>query len=706
MAKKGKKGTSSPRNPVPRATPVVTESRPAPAAVAPTPGRPPKVAEPTPSATAPTAPRPFFIDFSDWRVRWYLYVVVGLFVICTLLKFHNVSLAIWNQILPDGSPADRGLVAGQARQIRMDDYAVSVPWLLSNANQGLPIVNEVVGGEKTGLLLLPNHHLFMLFKPTYWGFLFLDTERAISWMYNLNATSVLICAFLLFLLLTRNNVLVSATGSIWLWLSSGSQSWVGGPSVAISFFALMIISGVYLLFSGKRSWRWLAWSLLFSWSLISAVFLLYPPYQVPLGYGFLFVFLGFLLNHINRESLRYQLGVKIGVGLLGLAVLGSVMYVVYQDLKPTLDAVTGTVYPGKRSDSGGTGFIANYFSEYFSWLYADTKFPAAWLNHCELSHYLTFVPVIIPSAIAYFILNRRVDWMIALLMSFVVTLLIWMQVGWPQWLADATLMSMSPTRRTQIPLGVISVVLTVVYLNYVQDKYQRTSPLVNVGLIGAVLAYMIYAASVNVSDGAGFFKSYQLFLPVLFFTFLNCLLLFTIQFRYKVAVFCAGLVLFLLPNLRLNPWSIGLSPITGHALYKAVRDVHAKDPNARWVVMGSQYLSYMTTATGVKLISGVKFIPERNIMKVLDPQARRDSVYNRYAHTVYNTYIQGTKDSVIFQNPFEDGYNVGIDPCSPKLKALNVKYLIFDREPQAVEIRCMKLVSTLGSIRIYQRTDL
>ncbi len=703
MTKKGKKETVSVKPSPPR--PAVAHPQPkpvpAPAALRDRPAAPVK-----PTVVSIPKPNPFLINFQDRRVRWYLGIVIGLFILCTLLKFHNVSLAIWNQILPDGSPADRGLISGQARQIRMDDYAVAIPWLLSSANQGLPVVNEVVGGEKTGLLMLPNHSLFMLFKPTYWGFLFLDTDRAISWQYNLNATSILICGFLLFLLLTRNNVLVSATGSIWLWLSSGSQSWVGGPSVIISFFSLLLISGVYLLFSEKKSlWRWLGYSLLFGWSLCSAVFMLYPPYQVPLGYAFLFLFLGFLFNNIGRESLRFQLPLKIGVGLLGVTLIGGIMYVVYKDLKPTLDAITNTVYPGKRSDYGGTGFIANYFSEYFSWLYADTKFPKGWLNHCELSHYITFVPIIIPSALAYFAINRRIDWMIVLLSAFVVAMLIWMEVGWPKWLAEATLMNMSPTRRTQIPLGIAGVLLTIVYLNYMQDKGRNVAFWVNGLLIAAVFGYMVYAAWVNVTDGSGFFKTYQLFIPVVFFTALCCMLLFTIQWKYKTTLFCSGLVVFLLPNLQLNPWAIGTAPMTEHALYKAVQEIGAKDPNARWVVMGSQYISYMTTATGVKLLSGVKFIPDRNIMKVLDPQAKRDSVYNRYAHSVYNSYIDG-RDSVIFVNPFEDGYQVAIDPCSPKLKALNVKYLIFDHEPQPAEIRCMKLVNTLGSIKIFERTDL
>ncbi|WP_240543555.1 DUF7654 domain-containing protein [Spirosoma foliorum] len=91
-------------------------------------------------------------------------------------------------------------------------------------------------------------------------------------------------------------------------------------------------------------------------------------------------------------------------------------------------------------------------------------------------------------------------------------------------------------------------------------------------------------------------------------------------------------------------------------------------------------------------------------MKVLDPAMKRDSAYNRYAHTVYTSYVDG-RDSVIIQNTFEDGYTVAMDPCSPRLKQLNVKYIIFDHPTQPAEIRCMKLVSTLGSITIYRIND-
>jgi len=91
-------------------------------------------------------------------------------------------------------------------------------------------------------------------------------------------------------------------------------------------------------------------------------------------------------------------------------------------------------------------------------------------------------------------------------------------------------------------------------------------------------------------------------------------------------------------------------------------------------------------------------------MNVLDPQMKRDSAYNRYAHVTYQSFIDG-KDSVVLFNQFEDGYVIAMDPCSPRMKKLNVKYQIFDHQPQPYEVRCMKSITTLGSLTIYQSTN-
>lgn len=640
----------------------------------------------------------------DRRLKVFFGVCLILYVLFSTAKMHFVSIGVWNKLLPDGSDLRRGIVSGEPRQIRMDDYAVATPWFLSQANKGNPQENEVLGGEKVPVLISFSYHFVNIFRPGAWGSLiFSDFDRAFAFDSNIILILSIISITLMLLLITQNNFWLSVFGSFWLILSSGSQSWVNIPLHSITGAAFIFTSSVYLLFSDTHR-QAIVSALCLSWSLCYFLLQLYPPYQVPIVYVTAAIWIGYIINQLPNHQIRTIWGAKIGYGILVAMLVVLVAYLFYADLQSTFDAITGTVYPGKRNELGGTGFIANWFSEYFSWQYRDVNFPKNWLNHCELSHYLTFTPIVIPSTLYIFFKTRRIDWVLVLLGVCIGILYIWIQVGFPSFLAQSTLMGMSPPRRSQIPFGIANVLFTLSYLHLLsKSKVQTSSLLTMLGGFG-VLSYMIYAGYVNVEDSNGFFKFHQLFIPIGFFTTLGILLLPTLNLSYKVAIFSMATLLFVLPNLRLNPISRGLTPITQHSLYTTVQSISQQDPKARWVVYGSQYISYLVTATGVNLLSGVKYVPARNIYKVLDPQARRDSSYNRYAHTVYGTYINGT-DSVYIQNNFEDGCYIAMDPCSPRFKTLNVKYIIFEKQPQPVEMRCMKLVSTLGSIQIYRIND-
>ncbi len=644
----------------------------------------------------------FTLIHFDARAKWYLGIVVGLFVLFTLTKIHTISTPIWDLALPDGTNSpQRGLLAGTPREIRVDEWGVSLPWEMSNISRGFPLENETIGGKQVGLLLMPTYHLYSFFRPANWGFLLLDAERGLAWKGNIDYLLLLTGAFLLLMLLTRNNFGLSVFGSLWLLMSSGIQNWNGGISVVFGFYCYLFVVGVYLLFSEQRSWRWVAWSVLFGWLLFTEVFLIYPPYQVPLGYTFLILFAGYVYTNRHQAGLRYQFPQKLALVLAGVASFGLLFYSIYADLKPTFDAVSQTVYPGKRSETGGTGFKANWFSEYYSWLVNPGSFPKSWDNICELAHFVTFVPVVIPAIIVCFYRNRKIDWMLAGLSGFVVVMLLWMTFHWPTWLAEGTLMSMSPTRRMQIPLGVSSVLLTVLYLNYLKTNTLTINKLVQTGLIGSVGLFMVYTAYVNLNDSEGFFKPYQLIIPVIVLTVLNALLLPTIRWPYRQLVFTVGLLLFLLPNMGFNPLSRGLSPITDHALYKAVKAIQATDPDARWVAYDNRRVSELITATGVNIISGVKYIPPMNIYSVLDPDKKLDSLYNRYAHTIYKLNID-QKDGIIMQNLYDDELIVAMDPCSPRLHKLNVRYVVFDGEQTPLATRCMTLVQQVGTIKIYR----
>jgi len=52
-----------------------------------------------------------------------------------------------------------------------------------------------------------------------------------------------------------------------------------------------------------------------------------------------------------------------------------------------------------------------------------------------------------------------------------------------------------------------------------------------------------------------------------------------------------------------------------------------------------------------------------------------------------------------------DGYAIHLDPCSPRLQKLGVKYFVFTYRPQPVEIRCMTPIDTSAVFFIYKRID-
>ncbi|GAA4408211.1 hypothetical protein GCM10023187_29760 [Nibrella viscosa] len=440
--------------------------------------------------------------------------------------------------------------------------------------------------------------------------------------------------------------------------------------------------------------------------LMMFLLLLYPPYQVPFGYFLLICAAGLLIRKGAWGQIREKGMVKLGTAAAGLIVVGLILFFYYRDAKSTYEVLANTVYPGKRSELGGTGFIAHWFVEFYSWWLTDTKHPQNWLNICELSHTLNFIPIVLIGSGYLFVKEKRVDYLLILLGAFLIFNLIWILVGFPEWLAKITLYNTSPTRRTQIPFGLASVVFTIVYIDFAVKRQQFTNATLTavVAVLAAVTVYFVNSYLQESTNN--FFRFNQLLVSSLLFIILNILLFSGTGIPYKFSAFAAIVLLVILPNFKVNPVNKGLGAITEHPLYQTVRGIHQTDPKARWVVIGNQYISYMVSATGVDLLSGLKGIPDFPTLHTLDPSMKQDSAYNRYAHTAYYSYIDGTgSDTVVFRNNFEDAYSVGIDPCSPKLKALNVRYFIFDKQPQPVEVHCMRLISTLGSLQIYKSND-
>jgi hypothetical protein len=183
--------------------------------------------------------------------------------------------------------------------------------------------------------------------------------------------------------------------------------------------------------------------------------------------------------------------------------------------------------------------------------------------------------------------------------------------------------------------------------------------------------------------------------------------------RYKFVKY-TGLTLGILllgmniSNIGVNPLTKGLSALLENPLSKVTADIHKKDPNARWAVFGDKQWvgsrwANLLKVNGIAVFNGVKFTPIiKEMTLAFDSSGKDRDIYNRYAHVDMQMYINW-KDTVVLKQASNDGYVIFMDPCSPRLKRLEINYILFTYKPQAAEVRCMTRMDS--TFFIYKRID-
>ncbi len=651
--------------------------------------------------------KPYFelIRF-DKKVSIYIIVCLTLFLLFVSLKWHNSSIPYWNQVVNDGGDPDRGLLAGKPLRIRSDEWLVASSFILAQQKKEFPVSNEALGYGKTPLTFgLPTNHLVSIIRPTFWGYYFLDIERAFAWHWNFKIFPFLISSFLLLMLFTQNNFLLSIFGSIWLFLSSAIQWWSINTEL-FTFGCLSVISFIYILYSDKPKII-IVNGVLFIISSYSFAMVLYPAYQVPMAYFLFALILGYLIKNKNRLRLKFTNTLTWKVLTLGcsMAILLYLVYLFYHESKDTIEVITNTVYPGKRNEKGGDFSIFRLFTDNFSLFMSQEKFPSHWGNICEISSYLMLFPIASIIIVADFIKTKKTDPLLFSLLIFQFVIFIWFFVGFPEILAKLSFFNSSPTYRTFFVFGFSNVIATILFLSHHKNLIIKNNIVTKL-----ILFFSIFILSYSINyllnqEAHSFFSTTQVLTASIIFSCLNWLVIhFNENKIYRIAFYIICL-LFIIPNIKINPLSKGLSPYYENGIYKTVSGINTKDPGSGWAVFGIFTYANFLKSAGINCFNGVQMVPPLSKLHVLDPEMKNESIYNRYAHIAFSTYIDG-QDSVEFSLNQNDLYSINMDPCSPRLYEMGIKYFLFTYPPKPVEVEYMTpVLDTLG-VFIYKRNEL
>jgi hypothetical protein len=509
------------------------------------------------------------------------------------------------------------------------------------------------------------------------------------------------------MLLTANNFWLSAFGAFFIFLSGAEQWWSYWLGTYMMYLNGMLISFIYLLYS-KNIKALIIAGVIFLFSSFSFLNGLYPPWQVPLIYLYLAIFIGYLLKKKNFKSIKESLWLRVGIISATGIVLLFFLYHYYEMVKDTFTMMVNTAYPGKRTTNGGDLSNAKLFSEFFGMYMSDQHFPQKWLNICEASSFIMFFPIVFYGMGYNYFKLKKIDWLQLMVALCTIVLLVWLVVGFPSFLSKISLLSMSPAYRTLPVFGAVNAVLLICYLGSKEADKKTNFSWLEFFILAIAIYFFTRIVGSNINKATSdFFSSEQVAIMSLLITAAYLLI------RYKFLKY-TGIILALLllgmtiSNISVNPLTQGLSALLENPLAKTSGEIHKKDPKARWAVFGSgQWVgsrwANLLKANGINVFNGVKFTPMiKDMAFAFDSSGKNRAVYNRYAHVDMGSFINGS-DSVVLQQASNDGYAIFMDPCSPRLKKLGIKYLVFTYKPQEAEIRCMTRMDS--TFYIYKRND-
>ncbi len=664
------------------------------------------------------------------------YLIAALFVGLVALRIHGSSIAlpaqVWDPqhamghflatpILEKMGPVEqkqwRSLLMATPRGIRVDEWSHSTPWALAQFQHKprFPVVNSNIGDGANMLVSpwVPVLHPSVIARPVTWGYLLFGAQMGLAWAWWYQPLACFLALVFLFDILLPGRRLLAVFGSAWYCGSAYVVCWSLWPAYLTSFGAFSVVCAYHLLHSRSRNVL-LAAGVGLGLAFSGFVLQLYPPWQVPLAHTFLFIFIGLLIRdrpwNTVRVLGRYRL-LGVGLGLLVAAIaLGSF----FISTASVLRAMAETVYPGQRRLLGGDCSATRLFTSFYN--YSTIFKTPSNTNESESAGYFLLFPAVLIAMIASPRARQRigpVGWMLVPLALFFVYFCV---TPIPAWLADITLMSRVQGFRSQIALGLVSIILCMQLLDAMrqrrwwEERALSTAALVFLGS-GGVLVWFgwLFQSETNYFPGGASNPPTE----VLWVSFTAASI--SACMTLGLQRLTAGLVMtaVVLTSGTFNPLSSGFTPLEKTEMSRAIAKVLRNDPRpsgqpSLWLTYGgSLYPSTGMVAQmlGARSIAGVHQYPQLDMWRKLDPKGRHFDKYNRYALVLQ--FAAPPSDTTVFFNlPHMFVLHLKTSPLNPIWHNLGARYVISTGDGNLAESNLTPLyTSETGAFGIWQLPD-
>ncbi len=393
-------------------------------------------------------------------------------MLCTIFEIHGSSISIYADILQHPELSD--IIFGKYRPIRSDEYVVFTPFAFSQYFTDFSLISDIVRGTATNMFMTYGQavwHPAVIFRPAEIGFLFFDPGSGLAffWMSRLAILFLVSLEFARVILNVEKKLCIIY--AIMIAFSPLAQWWWAVNSIAEILAAGQGVAVLWKLYleQGETRKRFL-YATGFLYCAGVYIFGIYPAWQVPFGYVFLFCLIA--VSFQQKNSLKSLWRDKI-FWLVGFAVmLAPIIHAVYIS-RDMIEAQMATEYPGKRFSSGGECNI--FLSVVHLFAYGmDSILPFKSMinlihNETGISSFFSMFPL---GFLIFFYLRfklKQKDLLMTLLFFLTVFFIVWEVTPFPALFAKFTFMSMTVNLRLRAAIDFAQLLLVFRGLSLVKN---------------------------------------------------------------------------------------------------------------------------------------------------------------------------------------------------------------------------------------------
>lgn len=607
---------------------------------------------------------------TDFLYQYRFVLSFLLLILLVSFQISGSSMGCWQSFLGD---APTGVLLGGPRAIRSDEWGTLTPLCFRQEYNTLGAYSRyssTLGMLRTDNMLVygqPAWDILMLFRPFYWGYLFLGSERGLSLFWCARFMALFLSWFELGMLISDGQKKLSVLLGVCVSFAPFLQWWfaINGLAEMLIYGACFVLGSNYLVSRAFHPKKFVV-AVGMAVCAVGYVLTFYPTWMVPVAWGFVPLFLWVMIWKTQKDVLcRKDILPWIVLLLITVAGLATLAITSWDVILAELNSV----YPGNApKSSGGHGFW---------WM---MKYPISLLGRInkkdplivENSSVICFAPAGFLLALWVIIKEKKKDPLLFLCLGMDVFLAWYYCIGVPSWLAKITLLSFVNSNRGPQVLGFFQLTLFIRALS-LKEKSPRKIFCVMAALIASCIP-VIMAWGFTKYDTSGcvreYFDTLWKIIGVWMLLFVLFSLLFCASRKRNTAAVIGCCLAVAISGGWVNPIMRGTPAVTQSETMQVMRDLVKSDPSAIWLTVDLEYpATNIPAMAGADCFNTTQTYPQRERWTMFDEAGAYEDLYNRYCHIGATL---GSETSLELLNT--DYVNVTFSP--EKFKELKIKYVV------------------------------